>query len=124
VRKCNRAGARPTRCRADEGGGSHEACANHAGTRTGEEAVRDCHNDEQRLTPFGRKPFGEAISNCHGDGDIPPREGNDVPKPRRREVCRETFVDAFTQADHDCRGKPAGGRGEHALNGITKGRPE
>jgi hypothetical protein len=84
--------------------------------------VRDCHNDEQRSTPFSREPLGEAISHRHGDRDIPAREGNNVPETCRRKVCRETFVDALAQADHDCRGKSASRCREHALNGVTESR--
>jgi hypothetical protein len=47
-----------------------------------------------------------------------------VPESRRRKVCRKTFVDPLAQSDHGCRGKPAGGCWEHALNGVTEGCSE
>jgi hypothetical protein len=43
---------------------------------------------------------------------------------RRCEVCGKTFVDPFTQPDHDCRGKPTSWGGEDALNSVTEGRPK
>jgi hypothetical protein len=47
-----------------------------------------------------------------------------VPKPRRREVCGETLVNALSQADHDCCGKTASGRRKDAFNRIAESRSE
>jgi hypothetical protein len=124
VRERHRPGARPTGCRADQCGGSHKAGADHAGARTGKEAIRDRDEDQQRAPTLGREPLGEAVSNRHGDRNIPAREGNNVPEPRRRKVCRKTFVDPLAQPDHDCRGKPASGCWEHAFNGVAESRSE
>jgi hypothetical protein len=106
VSERNCASATPTTRRCNQRGCTHDACTDHACARACKEAVEKRNEDEGPATTAGRQTSERAVSNRHGDGDIPSGECNHMPKTSGGEGVGKSLIHSFPQPHDDGSGEP------------------